>query len=77
MTSSTTFPDDKDALLAGAPKDRSVDIGRLDGHDLLDPNIYLDPLSFPTATDERVNKSGGWDTGYLDWVRRSVVGPSA
>lgn len=54
-----------------------MDIGRLDVHDLLDPNIYLDPLSFPTATDERVNKSGGWDTGYLDWVRRSVVGPSA
>lgn len=72
VASSTEFPDDKDALLTGMPADHSVDVGWLDGHDLLDPH-FLHPLSLPTATGERISKPEGWETDYLDWARRSVT----
>lgn len=74
VTSSTEFPEDKGALLAEAPTDGSPEIGWLDAYDLLDPNIFLHPLSHPTATGERAGKPEGWETSYLDWVRRSVTG---
>ena len=77
VASSTAIPDDKDALLAEVPADHSVDIGWLDGHDLLDPNFTLHPLSHPTSTGERINKPEGWETDYLDWVRRSVTDQTA
>jgi hypothetical protein len=77
VASSTTFPDDKDALLAEVPEDHLVDIGWLDGYDLLDPNIFLHPLSHPTASGERINKPEGWETDYLDWARRSVTNHTA
>ena len=77
ITSSTEFPEDKGALLAEVPPEGSAEIGWLDAYDLLDPNTFLHPLFHPTATGERVGKPAGWETGYLDWARRSVVGPSA
>lgn len=73
VTTSTAFPDDKDAFLAEIPADCSIDIDWLDGYDLLDPNIFLHPLRHPTATDERIGKPDGWETNYLDWARRSVT----
>jgi hypothetical protein len=73
VASSTDFPDDKEALLAGAPADRSVRIAWLDGRDLLDPNVFMHPLSFPSATGERVGKPQRWEEDYLEWVRRSVA----
>jgi hypothetical protein len=72
-TSSTAFPEDKSSLLAEVPSWLSVDIIWLDDHDLLDPNIFLHPLNLPAATGGRAHKPEGWDTDYLDWVRRSVT----
>ena len=75
--SPTAFPDDKDVLLADIPADRSVDLGWLDVRDLLDPNFYLHPLNHPTATGGLIGKPEGWETEYLDWVRRSVADQTA
>lgn len=72
-TSSTAFPEDKGPLLREVPADHSVEIGWLDGHDLLDPNLYLHPLAHPPATGGRIGKPEGWEAGYLDWVRTSVI----
>ena len=73
ITSSTTLPEDKGPLLAGAPATHTVEISRLDGHHLLDPNFILHQLSQPPATGERYDKPEEWETHYLDWVRRSVT----
>jgi hypothetical protein len=73
VASSTVFPDDKGSLLDGVPANRAVDIGWLDGRDLLDPNVFMHPLSFPSATGERVGKPERWEDDYLDWVRRGVA----
>jgi hypothetical protein len=75
--SSTTFPEDKSPLLKEVPTDHLVDLRWLDGHDLLDPNFILHPLSYPPATGERINKPEGWEEDYLDWVRRTVAPPTA
>ncbi len=74
VASSSMFPEHKDPLLADVPADHSVDIGWMDGHELLDPNFFLHPLSHPTAMGQRANKPEGWKNDYLDWVRRSVTG---
>lgn len=76
VASSTAFPDDKDNLLAEVPVGHSVDIGWLDGHDLLDPNIIMHPLRHPTA-GERIDKPEGWESDYLDRARRSVSDQTA
>lgn len=75
--SPTAFPDNKDVLLANMPSECSVDVGWLDDHDLLDPNLYLHPLSHPTATGERIGKPEGWETDYLNWTSRSVADQTA
>ncbi len=77
VASPTAFPDDKDVLLAETPAGHSVDIGWLDDHDLLDPNLYLHPLNHPRAAGQRIGKPEGWETGYLDWAVRSVADQTA
>jgi hypothetical protein len=73
VASPSVFPKDKGALLAEVPADHTVRIDWLDSHDLLDPSIFLHPLSHPTATGERASKPEGWENDYLDWARRSVI----
>lgn len=74
VASPSVFPEHKDHLLADVPADHSVDIGWMDGRELLDPNFFLHPLSHPTAMGQRANKPKGWKNDYLDWARRSVTG---
>jgi hypothetical protein len=71
--SSTPFPDDKETLIADVPSQRSVQITWLDSRDLLDPDFPLHPLRYPEVADRRIDRPEGWDTDYLDWVRRSIT----
>jgi hypothetical protein len=46
VTSSTSFPDDKEPLLTEVPSRSTVNIVWLDDHDLLDPDFVLHPLRY-------------------------------
>ncbi len=73
VTSSTAFPEDKSTLLAETPTEHAVELVWLDGHDLLDPNYFVHPLSHQTAAGEGIGKPEEWENDYLDWARRSVA----
>lgn len=77
ITSSTTFPENKESLIGEVPAGYSVELTWLDGYDLLDPNLVLHPLAHPLPTGERHNKPSGWEIGYLDWVWRSTTDRTA
>lgn len=71
--SSTTFPENESLLLREIPAGHSVEIGWLDGYDLLNPNLFSLSLYHPKPRGEHTDKPEGWKTDYLDWVRRSVA----
>lgn len=68
VTSSTTFPVEKEVLLQEAPADRSVELLWLDGRALLDPHFFWNPLAFLGASGG-AGKPEGWDDEYLESLR--------
>jgi hypothetical protein len=72
LASSTMYPVEKETLLRETPADHSVEVSWLDGHDLLDPHYFANPLAFEGASGG-ADKPKGWDKEYLELLRRSLV----
>lgn len=72
IASSTVYPVEKATLLRETPADHSVEVSWLDGHDLLDPHHFANPLAFEGASSG-ADKPEGWDKEYLELLRRSLV----
>lgn len=60
VSSSTTFPVEKEALLQEVFADHFVELLWLDGRDLLDPHFFANSLTFPGASGG-AGKPEGWD----------------
>lgn len=72
VASSTAFPVDKETLLHEVPDNHSVELSWLDGHDLLDPHFFANPLMFPGASGG-AGKPDRWDEEYLGLLRQGLT----
>jgi hypothetical protein len=72
IASSTVYSVEIATLLRETPADHSVEVSWLDGHDLLDPHYFANPLAFEGASSG-AGKPEGWDKEYLELLRRSLV----